>query len=93
MPQHILVKHIAKRHSLEEAEVNIRPTPTLASISEIVRLKKQVNMLANEVATLVTDVLLLKGEFDYNKPQTCASCQQVHPAILMRYHAHTEHGV
>jgi len=32
-------------------------------------------------------------EFDWNKAETCASCGQVHPSLLMRYHAHTEHGV
>ena len=35
----------------------------------------------------------MRSKFDYDKPQACASCHKVYPAILMEFHSHVRHGV
>ncbi len=94
MPQHVFGGHMKLRHPEKPYPNGVKPgkvvRPTLKSKPEIARLEKMIKELEYQVTTLISKD---ESQFDYQKPQTCASCQQVHPAILMKYHSHVVHGV
>lgn len=94
LPHHIFDGHMRKWHSEEVLESKKSPRPTLESKPESPRQEKTDIRVLEALATLTIEIAKLKDiNFDYQKEETCASCGEIHPSILMRYHSHVKHGV
>ncbi len=99
MPPHIIPAHMKKSHPVipekeamkEDHEIKVGDTIRTESGIDIKITKDEPEpQITPEAASTEAPSHL---EFDWNKAEKCASCGEIHPSILMRYHAHTQHGV
>ena len=80
MPKHVFAGHMRKRHPNESYEDG---TKVGGVKTDILESKPESPSLEK----------VQENKFDYQKSETCASCGEEHPSILMKYHAHIAHGV
>lgn len=98
VPNHIMPAHIKKSHP-KPVVVPGNPnvvgiiTPEAASTSRVKELEAKIKELEKKLNPVEKQVVPDHLEFDWNKAETCVSCGEIHPSILMRYHAHITHGV
>ena len=74
--------------TIESPQITPEAASTDSKDELIAELKAQIEVLETKPATVPTH-----SEFDWNKIEKCMSCGEIHPAMLMVYHAHITHGV
>ena len=73
---------------VDEGKITPEAASTDSKDELIAELKAQIEVLETKPAEVPTH-----SEFDWNKIEKCMSCGEIHPAMLMVYHAHITHGV